>query len=165
MVERRAVRRITPVLVILLVQSQSVGCATRQLARAVGAGRTEFGVLVGGPLQSALGFTAPIPEHRVHARVGLTDDIDLSGSIPLAPVASSILALDVGFVGQLVRIPELAMAASARMHCVYDLDDGGQDASYYPELLTDLEIDNCARIAELDEGMPVMLLHRDPAAP
>ncbi|MDQ3031938.1 MAG: hypothetical protein M3Y87_05930 [Myxococcota bacterium] len=126
-------RWLAPLLAILIA-----GCAARQLARTVGAGRTEVGVLVGGPLQSNLGFPAPIPEHRVHARVGLTDSLDLSGSIPLAPMASAILAFDVGFVAQLVRIPSFALAASARLHCVYDLDDGGRD-TYYPEIGVHLE--------------------------
>lgn len=110
------------------------GCASRQLARTVGTGRTEFGVLVGGPLQSSLGgFPAPVPEHRVHARVGLTDDLDLSGSVPLAPLASAVLALDAGLVAQLVREPSFAMAISARLHVVLDLDDGWGD-DLFPEL-------------------------------
>jgi hypothetical protein len=122
------VRRLAPLLAILLA-----GCAARQLARTVGAGRTEVGLLVGGPLQSNLGFTAPIPEHRIHARGGLTDDLDLSGSIATGPLASAILAFDVGFVGQIVRFPSFAMSSSVRLHCTYDLDDGGRD-TYYPEV-------------------------------
>ena len=100
----------------------------------MGAGRSEFGVLVGGPLQSSLGgFAAPIPEHRVHARVGLTDDLDLSGSVPLAPLTSAVLALDVGLVGQLVRLPDFALALSARLHVALRLDDGFGD-DVFPEL-------------------------------
>ncbi|UJR78443.1 Hypothetical protein I5071_4730 [Sandaracinus amylolyticus] len=113
-------------------------CATRQLARTVGRGRTEVGVLVGGPLQSNLGFAAPVPEHRVHGRYGLTDELDLSASVPLTPIVSSILALDVGFVAQIVRFPRFAMSASLRLHCVYDLDDGWND-TYYPELGVHME--------------------------
>ena len=99
----------------------------------VGRGRTEVGVLVGGPLTDSLGFVAPVPEHRVHARGGLTDDLDLDGSIALAPLTSSVLALDVGFVAQIVRLPRFAASGSIRLNCVYDLDDGFAD-TYYPEL-------------------------------
>lgn len=125
-----AVRR--PLLCALAL-ALATGCATRQLARTVGAGRSEFGVAVGGPLQSNLGFAAPIPEHRVHTRAGLTDQLDLSVALPLAPVSSAILALDVGFVAQIVRFPRFAMSASLHLHCVYDLDDAWSD-TYYPEL-------------------------------
>lgn len=114
------------------------GCAVRQLARTVGAGRTEVGVLVGGPLQSQLGFTAPVPEHRVRVRGGLTDDLDLDASVAIGPLSSAILAIDLGFVGQIARTPRFAAAASIRAHCIYDLDDGWRGA-YYPEASFHLE--------------------------
>jgi hypothetical protein len=114
------------------------GCAVRQLARTVGAGRTEFGVLVGGPLQSQLGFPAPLPEHRLHGRYGLTGDLDLSFGLPVAPLVSSILAFDLGFVAQIVRLPQFAFSTSVRLHSVYDLDDDFH-GTYYPELALHLE--------------------------
>lgn len=131
-------RRLATPLAILLVATPLTACATRQLARTVGAGRTEFGVLVGGPLQSAVGFTAPVPEHRVHGRVGLTDDFDLSGSVPIGPLTSGVLSIDLGFVAQVARTPGFALATSVRLHGVWDLDDGGA-GTYYPELGLHLE--------------------------
>lgn len=135
MVKLRVVRR--PALLVLLAIALA-GCAVRQVARTVGRGRTEVGVIVGGPLQSTLGFAAPIPEHRIHARGGLTDDLDLDGSVALAPLSSAILALDVGLVAQIVRTPRFAASGSVRLDCVYDLDDGFHD-TYYPELGLHLE--------------------------
>lgn len=114
------------------------GCAVRQLARTLGRGRTEVGLVVGGPMQSALGFPAPIPEHRVHARGGLSDDLDLEGSLALAPLTSAVLAFDAGFVAQIARMPRFAASGSFRLHCIYDLDDGFR-GTYYPELALHLE--------------------------
>ena len=123
---------------IALVLALGEACAVRQVARTVGAGRTEVGVIVGGPLQSNLGFPAPIPEHRVHVRGGLTDDLDLDGSIAMGPLTSAILAFDVGFVAQIVRLPRFAASGSIRLNCIYDLDDGFRD-TYYPEVGLHLE--------------------------
>jgi hypothetical protein len=131
------------------------GCAVRQLARTVGRGRTEVGVLVGGPLQSNLGFAAPVPEHRIRARGGLTDDLDLDGSLALAPLASAILALDIGFVAQIVRRPRFAAAGSVRLHGVYDLDQG-MGGTYYPELGLHLEQRIDPRVA-IFEGLAVLV--------
>ena len=136
---RRPILAATVLAATALAIALTSGCATRQLARTVGAGRTEFGVLVGGPLQSTLGgLAAPVPEHRVHGRVGLTDDLDLSGSVPFAPLASAVLALDVGLVAQLVRTPDFAMSLSGRLHVLLDLDDGFGD-DVFPELGLHLE--------------------------
>jgi hypothetical protein len=140
-------RRLALVLAIVLV-----GCATRQLSRTVGRGRTEFGLLVGGPLQSSLGgFTAPVPEHRVFGRVGLTDDLDLDASLPLGPLASAILAFDVALVAQALRLPDVAIATSVRLHSVFDLDDGAP-ATLHPEfgVHSDLRVDR--RVAILLGG-------------
>lgn len=127
-------RRVASIVLVITL----AGCAVRQVARTVGRGRTEVGVIVGGPLQSQLGFAAPIPEHRVHVRGGLTDDLDLDGSVALAPLTSAVLAFDVGFVAQIARLRRFAASGSIRLHCVYDLDDGFR-GTYYPEIGLHLE--------------------------
>lgn len=154
--------RVVP-LVALVVVASSIGggCAVRQLARTVGAGRSEFGLLVGGPLQGHAGFPAPVPEHRVRARYGLIDDLDIDGTIVLGPIASATLAFDVGFVAQIVRTAPFALAASARLHCMYDLDDGFQGA-YYPEFGLHLEHRIDRRVALLG-GTQTMMQFAPPA--
>jgi hypothetical protein len=129
----RALALALAIAVPIAVGGLLAGCAARQLARTVGAGRSEVGLLAGGPIQSTFGVAAPVPEHRVHGRVGVTDDLDVGGSLALAPLASAILAFDFGFVAQIARIPRFAISGSARLHCVLDLDDEVRD-SHYPEV-------------------------------
>lgn len=94
------------------------------LARTLGRGNSEITGSVGGPLLGVGSAVFPVPQARLGVRHGVTDDVDAMGHLALDALGSRALALDVGVVGQMTRTPRgFAMALSARLHVVVDLDD------------------------------------------
>jgi hypothetical protein len=94
------------------------------LARTLGRGNTEITGSMGGPLLGVGASVFPTPQVRVGVRHGVTDDVDAMGHVALEAFGSGIFAVDGGVVGQMTRTPRgFAMALSARLHLVVDLDD------------------------------------------
>lgn len=94
------------------------------LARTLGRGNTEIAGSSGGPLIGVGAAVFPTPQVRLGVRHGMTDDVDAMGHVAIEAFGSRILALDAGVVGQMTRTPGgFAMALSARLHLVVDLDD------------------------------------------
>ncbi len=117
----------------------ALGCGTMNLARTLGRGNTEIAASVGGPLIGVGQAVFPTPQVRVGVRHGATDDVDVMGHLALDAVGSAFLALDGGVVGQMTRTRGgFAMALSARMHLVIDLDDLAPP-TFFPEVGLHLE--------------------------
>ncbi len=106
----------------------------RNLARTLGAGRSELRTTLGGPILSVPGATFPIPSVRIGYRHGITDYLDLDSNVTLDAFALGLLAFDAGVVGQLYRDPNgAAVSISAHTHFFIDLDDDAT-TRVYPEL-------------------------------
>jgi hypothetical protein len=117
-------RSIAPRAALALASLASLGCGTMNLARTLGRGNSEITGSVGGPLLGVGSAVFPVPQARLGVRHGVTDDVDAMGHLALDALGSRALALDVGVVGQMTRTPRgFAMALSARLHVVVDLDD------------------------------------------
>lgn len=123
----------------LLAAVGCTACGTMNLARTVGRGNVELAASVGGPLLDVGPAVFPTPQTRLGGRYGATDDVDVMAHVALDTVASAFLALDVGVVGQMVRERgAFAMALSARVHAVVDLDDA-VEPRLFPEVGLHLE--------------------------
>ncbi|MBX3273813.1 MAG: hypothetical protein KF729_26350 [Sandaracinaceae bacterium] len=100
------------------------GCGFRHLARTVGEGRGELRASLGGPFLGALSGPLLVPSLRAGGRYGVTDGLDVDGSLALDPLVFGVLALDAGLVGQLYREPGgFALSLSGHAHFLFDLDD------------------------------------------
>lgn len=116
--------RLAPCAALVLASVTALGCGTMNLARTLGRGNTEVTGSVGGPLIGVGAAIFPVPQARVGVRHGVTDDVDAMGHLAIDAFGSRVLALDAGVVGQMTRTPRgFAMALSARLHLVVDLDD------------------------------------------
>jgi hypothetical protein len=117
----------------------AAGCGSLNLARTVGRDNLELSASSGGPIVQLGQAAFPTPQLRVGARYGVTDDIDVMAHLALDAFVSGIAALDLGLVGQMVRRRNgFAMALSARLHAVVDLDDAVAPR-FYPEVGLHLE--------------------------
>ncbi len=110
------------------------GCAGHNLSRTVGKGNGEFHSSLGGPFFDSLGPAIPVPHMNLGGRYGVTDWMDVDGSVNATALAYSLLAFDVAANFQLYREPQaLAVASSIRLYNIGDLNDApGYRA--YPEL-------------------------------
>lgn len=100
------------------------GCGFRHLARTVGEGHGELRVSTGGPFTGAAGAPLMVPSMRAGGRYGLTDWLDIDGTLAIDPFAFGVLGLDAGLVAQLYRQPGgFALSVSAHGHLFFDLDD------------------------------------------
>ncbi len=131
--------RISVLGLTVVVLALVAGCGTMNLARTLGRGNSEVSLSTGGPLMQIGAAVFPTPQFRLGGRHGVTDDVDVMGHLALDTVASAFLALDVGVVGQMVRERGgFAMALSARLHAVVDLDDAVAPR-FFPEVGLHLE--------------------------
>lgn len=111
-----------------------VGCAAPNLSRTVGRGNYELRGSVGGPFFGNLGAPVPLPSVYVGGRYGVTDWMDVDGNFGAVAAAFGIWAMDVAGNFQLHRKPGgLAVASSARLYVIGDLDDAPR-ARVLPEL-------------------------------
>ncbi len=106
----------------------------QNLSRTVGRGNSELHVSVGGPFFARLGPAIPVPHTHVGGRYGVTDWMDVDGSVNLLALPYGLLALDAAVNVQLFRKPGgIAWASSARIHTFGDLDDA-PGVRAYPEI-------------------------------
>jgi hypothetical protein len=109
-------------------------CAAPNLSRTVGKGNSELHVQAGGPLFANLGPTIPVPHSYVGGRYGVTNWMDVDANVNLTPFAFGIWMSDIAGNFQLYRKPRgLAVASSARLYFIGDLDDP-PDLQAYPEI-------------------------------
>lgn len=126
--------RLSLVLSLVLASVVSTGCASRHLARTVGAGNGEARVSVGGPLFSNLGTPIPMPNVALGGRYGVADGWDVDGNVSLLAAAVGVAYLDPGVVKQLyVQARGAALSASARAN-VFVGNSDGLAVRVYPEV-------------------------------
>lgn len=110
------------------------GCAPRTIARTLGQGNGEVRFTAGGPWLGQTGAPVLIPSFRLGGRVGATDYLDVDTSLALDPFAFAVLAVDIGVVQQIVRVPAgFALSVSTHAHLLIDLDDDATTRGF-PEL-------------------------------
>ena len=121
-------------LLAALTLAATSGCASRHLARTVGAGNGEARVSVGGPLFDNLGAPIPMPNVALGGRYGVADGWDLDGNVSLLAAAVGVAYLDAGVVRQLlVQERGAALSASARANLFLGNSDG-LAVRVYPEV-------------------------------
>lgn len=129
---RRRSRRLCAL--ALALAASAIGCAAPNLSRTVGRGNYELRGSLGGPFFGNLGKPIPLPQVYVGGRYGVTDWMDVDANFGVVAAAYGIWAMDVAGNFQLHRKPGgLAVASSARLYLLGDLDDAPQ-ARLYPEL-------------------------------
>lgn len=84
-------RTLLAVLVVLLP-----ACAARTTIEPIGKGATSYNVSVGGPMVASFGTYLPIPNVTAGATHGLTDNIDVGGSLYILPLFYQLIGFDVG---------------------------------------------------------------------
>ncbi|HLT29535.1 MAG TPA: hypothetical protein VK013_05805 [Myxococcaceae bacterium] len=121
-------------LLAALALTATTGCASRHLARTVGAGNSEARVSIGGPLFSNLGAPIPLPNVALGGRYGVADGWDVDGNVSLLGAAVGVAYLDPGVVKQLfVQERGAALSASARANLFIGSSEG-LAVRVYPEV-------------------------------
>ena len=126
--------RPTRLLIPVLLLSLGAGCASRQLARTVGAGRGEARVSLGGPFLTNLGPAIPLPNIAVGGRYGIADGWDVDGNFSVLGAAFGTVYVDPAVVAQLYAQEQgPALSASLRANLFLGSSDGFA-ARVYPEV-------------------------------
>lgn len=83
-------------LLLLLAIPLLPACAARTTIEPIGEGRTAYNVSIGGPLVSAFDTYVPIPNLTLGLTHGVSDRVDVGGSLYLLPMLYGDFGLDVG---------------------------------------------------------------------